>query len=120
MLMRRREFICSLGRREMTMHTRLMVVASFLVATVAGASPASAKWGCAARSPAHYWSNSYNDNTKTEASTEALKGCQYAGGKRCRIIRCSANINTVDEANAMWPPPAGTRAYGRTVSNPGA
>jgi hypothetical protein len=89
------------------MHTRLMVAGSFLVlaAIIAGASPAWAKWGCAARSPAHYWSNSYNDNTRNEASTEALKGCRAAGGKGCRIIGCSANINTAEEANAMWLPP---------------
>jgi hypothetical protein len=93
------------GEREMTMHTRLIVATNVLVlVAIAGASPALAKWGCAARSPAHYC-NSYNDNTKTEASTEALKGCHQAGGKGCRIIRCSANINTAEEAIAMWPPP---------------
>jgi hypothetical protein len=74
-------------------------------AAIAGASPAWAKWGCAARSPVQYWSNSYNDNIKTEASTEALNGCHAAGGKECHIIGCSANINTAGEANAMWPPP---------------
>jgi hypothetical protein len=34
-----------------------------------------------------------------------LNGCQVAGGKGCRVIRCSANTNTAEEANAMWPPP---------------
>ena len=93
-------------RREMAMHTRLVVATSFLVlAVMAGASPTWAKWGCAARSPAQYWSNSYNDNNKAEAGTEALKGCHAAGGKGCHMIGCSANINTAEEANAMWPPP---------------
>jgi hypothetical protein len=93
------------GRSEMTMNTRFMVAAGFSVlATMVSASPAWAKWGCAARSPANYWSNSYNDNTKAEASTEALKGCQDAGGKGCRIISCSVDINTEEQGNAMGSP----------------
>ena len=84
------------------MHIHFMVAASFVILAT---SPTWAKWGCAARSPAQYWSNSYNDNTKMEASKEALRGCQAAGGKGCRIIRCSPNANTAEEANAMWPPP---------------
>jgi hypothetical protein len=89
----------------MTVHIRFMAAVSFSVLTVAGGSPASAKWGCAARSPDNYWSNSYNDNTKANAGTEALKACRAAGGKRCRIISCGANINTEEQANALWPPP---------------
>jgi hypothetical protein len=93
----------------MTALTRFMVATSFSVlATVADASPVWVKWGCAARSPANYWANSYNDNTKAQASTEALKGCQAAGGEGCRIISCSANMNTERQANTMWPPPAPT------------
>jgi hypothetical protein len=47
-------------KKGMTVHTRFIVAASFSVlTTVAGASPA-VKWGCAARSPANYWANSYN------------------------------------------------------------
>jgi hypothetical protein len=88
------------------MHSRFIVATNFLVlVAIAGASPALAKWGCAARSPAHYWSNSYNDNTKTEASTEALKGRHQAGGKGWRIISCSASTDTAEEAIAIWPPP---------------
>ena len=94
------------GKGEVTMHSRFIVATNFLVlVAIAGASPALAKWGCAARSPAHYWSNSYNDNTKTEASTEALKGCHQAGGKGCRIISCSASTDTAEEAISIWPPP---------------
>ena len=89
------------------MHKRFIVAATFsILTTVAGATPAWVKWGCAARSPANYWANSYNDNTQAQASTEALKGCQAAGGKGCRIISCSANINTEWQANTMWSPPA--------------
>jgi hypothetical protein len=84
-----------------------------LLATAAGASLAWAKWGCAARSPANYWSNSYNDSTKAQASTEALKGCRTAGGKGCHIISCSANVNTDGQANTIWPPSGPT--FGRIL-----
>ena len=88
----------------MTMHARLTIAGVAVLAAIAGASPAWAKWGCAARSPTDYWGNSYNDNTKAEATTEALNACQLAGGKGCRIISCSANINTEEQGNAIGPP----------------
>ena len=86
------------------MHTCLMIAGVSVLAAMVGASPVWAKWGCAARSPAGYWDNSYNDNTKAEASMEALKGCQAAGGKGCRIISCRADIDTEEQGNVMGPP----------------
>ncbi len=95
------------------MHKHLLAMASFLIVlAAASASPALAKWGCAARGPSNSWGNSLAANSEAEAREAALKTCAngYAkanGGKviACHIIGCNSNIDTPEQTLATWPAP---------------
>jgi len=79
------------------MHKHLIVVASVLI-LAATSAPAWARWGCGAKGPGERWSDSWDSSSQARASALALKTC----GKGCRIIGCRADVNTADEADALW------------------
>ncbi len=73
------------------------------LAALASGSTAWAAWGCAARGDHGGWGNSFGQATKSEAEEAALRACGPAG---CRIIGCSAEADTRDQARALWPIPS--------------
>src|SRR5579871_5893755 len=65
-------------------------------------SAASAKWACAAknsRSTFRMWS----EDTEAEARKDVLKNCRDSKGGPCEIVSCRDNVDSQDEAHALWP-----------------
>jgi hypothetical protein len=91
------------------MHKHL-IVATSIVALAVAISPASAKWGCAARSSNRIWINADDATTKAECIAAALTVCRKYGGRGCHIIGSAANVNK-GEADAIWPPPGPTQHH---------
>lgn len=86
------------------MRRQVLVTASLLlVAAAAGASPAWAGWGCGAISDSGAMGRTWNADSEAEARTLALKYCGTEG-KSCHIINCRDNVNTQEQAHALWPP----------------
>ena len=90
----------------------LIGCASLLVVLAFGASPAWAGWGCAwsapelKGNPGRIWSA----DTQAEAREASLRQCSRSF-KGCYIIACRANVDTKEEADALWPmkgPPRST------------
>ena len=81
----------------------LFVTGCFVLALAAAADPSSAwaAWGCAARNPSGAWGNSHGYSTRAEARATAMGLCGSAG---CQIIGCSPNVDSLEEANAIWAP----------------
>jgi hypothetical protein len=102
--------------REKSMRKHLIVAASVLVLAVVGILPASAKWGCAARSDNGVWIDGDGLTTEKAARAQAMAGCKDHGGKGCHITDCSPDVDTDDQAAAKWPPPAPPTF---TCGNPG-
>jgi len=94
------------------MRKHLIVLASVLV-LAATSAPALAGWGCGAQgkgAQGRLWGAS----NRAEATKGALDECRRAGGHRCRLISCSARVDTEGQADAIWPPvgPDTTRCKG--------
>jgi len=87
------------------MHKRLFIVASVAAATTV-AMPASAMWGCGARSVRGI-SSSWAAPTREEAIATVMGSCAQSHLK-CRIISCAADVDTEAQADAHWPPTPGT------------
>ena len=79
-------------------------VLAALIGTAAG-SKAFAAWGCGAQNSGGAWGASFNEPSKSAAAKLALHGCEESrepGEEPCRIVGCSPNINTGDQADAKW------------------
>jgi hypothetical protein len=89
------------------MHKQVLVTASLLVLAVAAgavsASPARAGWGCGAINDDGGMGRTWHADSEREARTQALKACATEG-KSCHIINCRENIDTQQQAHALWPP----------------
>ena len=70
------------------------------------ALPASAMWGCGARSVRGI-SSSWAAPTREEAVDSVLGSCRMEHLK-CTIISCSPDVDTEADADDHWPPTAGT------------
>jgi hypothetical protein len=94
------------------MQKHLIVVASILV-LAASSAPAWAKWGCGSQGIGAQ-GRTWNFASRAEAAKGALDECRRAGGHRCRLISCSARVDTEGQADAIWPPvgPDTTRCKG--------
>ena len=73
----------------------------------APASPGPTKWGCAARGPNGAWGVGGDEPDKESAMHDVLAAC----GEGCRIVECRPNVNSDDEAFAIWPPPGPARRW---------
>jgi hypothetical protein len=72
---------------------------------LAAASSAHAAWGCGAQNSGGAWGDSFNESSKSAAEKSALSGCEQSrqpGEPKCRIVGCNPNINTGDQADALW------------------
>jgi hypothetical protein len=87
------------------MHKRLIVAASVLVLAAATTAPAWAGWGCGAQGFAGQ-GRTWRNTTRAQAAAGALRLCRQAGGRHCRLVSCSPNVDTEGQADAMWPPVA--------------
>jgi hypothetical protein len=95
---------------EMTMRKHVLATATFVaLAASSCGSTAWAEWGCGARSP-EAWGNSFGGATREAAERAALEIC---GHESCKIVGCSPEATTRDQARALWPiPTAPTRCSG--------
>jgi len=84
------------------MHHRSILAASILVlATAASSAPAWAGWGCAYDSSAGV-GRRWGYATEQEARNTTMEACtsrQFAG---CRIIGCSNDVDTKEDADKLW------------------
>lgn len=92
---------------------RLAILAFVLLAAGSG-TPASAGWGCAAKSARGAMGRAWNSPSRSQAERDALKFCANGHGGRCHVIGCRENVDTQAEAHALWPS-SGTvnRCYGK-------
>ena len=73
-----------------------------IVIMVFASGPASAKWGCRALDGVMAQGRSWADSSSV-ARQEALTGCKMAGGRHCKITACDPNMDTREQAHALWP-----------------
>src|SRR5689334_10730463 len=87
------------------MHKYLINAASILV-LIGSSLPAWADWGCGFRyaglKPGIY-GYAYRGSSEKEARKDAMKLCKHGGTKGCHIISCLNNIDTREQAEAVWP-----------------
>ena len=82
-----------------------LFAASAILIGMAVASNAFAAWGCGAQNSSGAWGDSFNESSKSTAQKHALSGCEQSrqpGEAPCRIVGCSPNINSGDQADAKW------------------
>ncbi len=89
------------------MRGRVFIGASLLVVIITATTPTAwAGWGCGAMTQGGAQGRTWNFTSKAEASTTALKLCAARQSGPCHIVSCQNNVNTEDQANALWPPNA--------------
>jgi hypothetical protein len=89
------------------MRVRLIIVAGVVaLAAATTASPVWAGWGCGYRfnglAEGRYGSV-WGEPNEAEAKDAALGLCKRAGHDGCYIVACKTNIETKDQAQALWP-----------------
>lgn len=82
------------------MHKRLMMAAILVVAAGTGSS-AWAGWGCAYDSSAGI-GRTWGGDTEEQVRTQAMHNCTVRNFKNCRIIGCSANVDSKEDADRLW------------------
>ena len=81
-----------------------LFAAAVLVTAAASSTSAWAGWGCAYGSSdvvgvsGRRWAFA----TEQLARSSALNGCKSLKHKNCRIIGCSANVNSKEDADKLW------------------
>jgi len=87
------------------MRNRALIVTSVLVlAAVASASSAWAGWGCGVMTPQGPGS-SWGAVSRERALSNAMGACTRVRARRlCRLISCNPNVDTEEQADALWPP----------------
>ena len=84
------------------MHKHLLIAASLLVVGAAtGTAPAWAGWGCAYDSSAGV-GRTWAADSEQQARTQTMHNCTVRNFKRCRIIGCSANVDSKEDADKLW------------------
>jgi hypothetical protein len=79
---------------------------SLLLAIGGGISPAWAGWGCGYKFPglAAGQHGSASGFASEQAAREgAMKLCKGSGHRGCHVVACEPNIDTQDQAEALWP-----------------
>ncbi len=83
---------------------KYLIIAVSLVGFAAiGAAPAWAAWGCGARSSNGIASHNSGEPSEAAARKDALADCKSQGNRRCSIISCSDNVDTIEKARELWP-----------------
>ena len=85
----------------MMMHKRLLM-AAVLVMAAANSTAASAGWGCGYNSNGGI-GRTWAGPSEKEARDAALRNCRNAKLTQCRIISCSANVDSMADADKIWP-----------------
>ena len=87
------------------MRKYLIIAAGVLVLAAApGVSPAWAGWGCGAIAPDGSMGRTWAAPTEEAARKNALHFCHEEGHhSHCRVISCSVNIDTQNQAHVLWP-----------------
>jgi hypothetical protein len=87
------------------MGSRVFIGASLLVVAItATISTAWAGWGCGASTQGGAQGRTWNEPSEAKASTDALKLCAGEQSGPCHIVSCQSNVDTADQAHALWPP----------------
>lgn len=71
-----------------------------LAALVVAVTPAHAGWGCVAKNRAGYFHRNWDQDSKEQASSDALASCntKYGG---CAIFKCVNGVNSRDDAHRL-------------------
>jgi hypothetical protein len=86
-------------------HRALIVTSVWLLTAAAGMPSASAGWGCGVMTPQGP-GNSWGSATRADALANAMGACTRVRARRlCRLISCSPNVDTEEQADELWPPP---------------
>jgi hypothetical protein len=75
------------------------VTAATLTGTWAG-------WGCGIKGTVGNNNREYNDfaeATQAQAQADLIQYCKQNGIANCKIISCSAKVDTAQQAEALWP-----------------
>jgi hypothetical protein len=83
------------------MHKLFLTAAVLGLCTATTASSAFAEWGCAYDSSAGV-GRMWNVPTEKEAREITLHACKTRNFKNCRLIGCSANVNSKEDADKIW------------------
>ena len=89
------------------MRKSIIIAASVSVLAAASVSPASAGWGCGARTPKGEIASNWAGASEAKSRDGLLHDCEV-GHVQCEIISCSADVDTEAQADAHWPPAAST------------
>jgi hypothetical protein len=87
------------------MHKCLIVAAS-VFALAATSAPAWAGWGCGythSQLDAGEYGVIWSSPSEPDARQSAMKLCTGSGHAGCRVVSCSANVDTREQARAIWP-----------------
>jgi hypothetical protein len=76
--------------------------------TAATATGAWAGWGCGIKGTLGndnrgYEHNDFAEATQAQAEADLIQNCKQNGIANCKIISCSANVDTAQQAGALWP-----------------
>ena len=82
------------------MHKQLIMAATLIFAAVNG-SAAWAGWGCAYDSSAGV-GRTWAAESEDEARTTTMHNCTVRHFKGCRIIGCSINVDSKEDADRLW------------------
>jgi hypothetical protein len=71
-------------------------------------SNAQAGWGCGAHNVSGSQGRTWSQPSESEARSVALADCvksarQYHETDECRVAGCSPNVDTREQARALWP-----------------
>jgi hypothetical protein len=86
------------------MRNRVFVVSTItvLASTLTSYSTSFAGWGCGVSASAGEHGFDWNKSTKESATQFAIADCQTAGAKNCHIIDCRENVDSREQAEAIW------------------
>jgi hypothetical protein len=88
--------------RGTNMRRGFLIAASLSLVAGTCASPAWAGWGCGSQLYPGGHFRTYGFATKKEAGAAMLRLCGTLH-RDCRITGCRENIDTQEQANAVWP-----------------
>ncbi len=65
-----------------------------------------AGWGCGIKGTVGNTARAYNDfaeATQAQAQADLVQYCKQNGIENCKIMSCNANVDTAQQAEALWP-----------------
>lgn len=82
------------------MHKQLIMAATLIVAA-ATSSSAWAGWGCAYNSSAGI-GRTWAAESEAVAREQTMHNCTVRNFRECRIIGCSENVDSKEDADKLW------------------